>query len=245
MRVFTLALALGLMASDCKGTPTDSDTEGTDTDTDTDTDSDTDDDSDSDSDSDTAVEAFGLIGNTTLRNANPSCTDDDRSVLGPNAGEEGELLAARFTPDGFPFNLQSLHISLVNEAAGGANCDADLPITIQVFVEEPSATGAPPTSPTAVETFHVPAPSAVSGTERHIYLHLTNPVDVVSGESVYVAVKTTGVFPAVTCVETCENGGAAQLLFWSQADSAPYSWADLYLRDTFRADPWIEVGGDI
>ncbi len=219
MRILSLSLlVLAACGDKDDSAPETQDTQSgeTDTDADADADTDTDADADADADADTDTEP-GTLSN------NPHCPCS--GWLFPNAGEEGQLAAARLVPDSHPFTVTDIAYPLAGGSDhGSVDCVNGRAHRVEVFVGSDTF---PEASPSQVQVIDVPE-TANSDADRRVELTLDSPVTLNEGESLFVAVELVGSHPRVSCMLTClEVPELADRNYWSNATEAPYSWAQL------------------
>lgn len=156
---------------------------------------------------------------TVLTNNDATC--EDKSI-GPAAGEEHHLAAARLTPPSYPFVVTAVRYVL--DAQTG-NCDAGLAHTVDVFVDTAVA---PPATPSVLRHFDN-AMIAKPTQDRVVTLDLDPPVTLQSGEHLFIAVSMAGTFPDdILCVGTCAGPAYQEdRNYWSNADAPPYPWQTL------------------
>ena len=222
------------------------DTEDTDSgDTDTDTDS-GDTDSGDTSDTDTGIDTSDT-GDTGLPsrffNHSPTCAS--LSALRPGNGEDGHWAAVRLTPNSYPFDLDTVRLTLIhdpNMVIGSVACTSNQAYTLRLYVVSGSlppdgANVTPDTGDTGTpfaEEWSFGAGSIVG--ERVLEGAVDPVIRLQSGEHVILAVNTHYTSDSVrTCIKTCATGTLTDppRNYWSfAADPADWNWDTLSLSGT-------------
>jgi hypothetical protein len=137
-------------------------------------------------------------------------------MLAPVSGEAGHLIAARLTPPSYPYEVTEVQYELV----GAAPCDSSFGHRVEVFVGTDDA----PANDPAATRLDVPA-AVTTEPVRVVQLTLPSPITLQSGEHLFVAVEL--VHEGTSCIGMCDGAGDWTRNYWSNAQSAPYSWAAL------------------
>ncbi len=152
--------------------------------------------------------------------------------IGPSTGEEGHQAAVAV--DTGEFNANGVIVTMSSNTEFAA-CDSSGTHTISVWV---GSSDFPDTSPSDVQTYDATGDESDSPELRVVF---DEPIEIGSGENLFVSVDFNGTFPDVSCTLACSDGDGS-LSFWSGADEAPYSWSSLAGLG-IDADLFVEVFG--
>jgi hypothetical protein len=227
MRVWILVVALGWVVCSCSEAG-DDDTSADDDDATADDDDDVtadDDDATADDDDDDATgddDDSSGTGSDLLANFPDPCKQ--WTAVMPLSGEEGQLAASRLTPPHWPFSVDKVVYQLLHGDQDGVQCNAEYPHRVELFTAEGPAPAAVPADVLVVVTEE----DEVQGTERIVVVDLDPPITLEQDEDLFVAVELTGNYPDVGCLSMCTDGVTHDdRNYWSNANEAPYSWAEL------------------
>ncbi|MBC8067787.1 MAG: hypothetical protein IAG13_05580, partial [Deltaproteobacteria bacterium] len=153
-----------------------------------------------------------------------------QQVVGPILPDEAShLAAATLTPTAYPYEVTSVGYVVIG-APTDSLCNSTLAHRVDVYVIEGSE---PPADPTAdaVSELSISVDADAAATDyRTVLLDLETPIVLEDGQSLVVAVELAPDDEVATsiCIESClDTGGVAGLDWWSNADEAPYAWADM------------------
>jgi len=154
---------------------------------------------------------------------NPSCAGDLN--IAPSAGQESHWVATRLTPPKYPFVVSAVEYELISGTdSSGYPCEAKTAHRLQVFASD---TANPPPSPTVLSEVAVPAATNVPDGVRKVHVDLPQAVTITQGQHLYVAIQNFGTDPVVSCFRMCDQTVKSTIDFWSNANSAPFSWVTL------------------
>ena len=212
----TLSFAALLLLTACgdKNTDEDDDTDIQDTDTDLeDTDTDLE-------DTDTDIDDGSLNNNP---NGCPC-----HGWLYPSPGEEGHLAAARLVPPSWPYEVSSLSYPLAGDSSDDTDIEVHCQNGLAHRVEVWAGTDATPAAtPANVQVLQVLATDQQTN-DRTVEVSLNTPLLLQEGEYLFVGIELTGGYPETACLLMCQEVQEfADRNYWSNATSAPYSWARL------------------
>jgi hypothetical protein len=185
-------------------------------------------------------------GDVLVENVDHAACTDPYTIWPLLPDEASHLAAARLTPATYPFHVTKIGYDLAVTSESD-NCDALLAHKVALYVTDAAApTPMPSTDATLVATIDVPAETTVTGDVRTIDLTLDTPIDLTTGQHLYVAVEMAANddLSKSLCIEACsEGGGTSGVNFWSNANAEPYSWADMVDDFGFGADYTIRATG--
>lgn len=178
----------------------------------------------------------GGVPETLLRNADFAACDTYATLPTALPDEMNHLTANRLTPSTYPFTVRQVGYFLELSSEDG-QCNAGFAHRVDLYV---TSDASPPNEPGAalVASIEVPAATepfaAVVEGARSLRHTLPTPITLVEGQHLYIAVQLTAGTPnpdgAMTqslCASGCFGGAEAGTMFWSNAATVPYAWADL------------------
>jgi hypothetical protein len=176
-------------------------------------------------------------GGEVLTNYDTLCSNT--GALGPGPGEEAHIAATRLATLDVPFEVTSVRARLHHGSVGGVMCDASMPRQLMMWKSTSDTPDAQPLNAVTV-SFDV---EETLGEERLIESVLDTPITLSAGEYLWAAIDFGGAENNVGCIKTCRSNAEDGVNFWSNADQAPYNWADL---GTIGANGslWVEVVGN-
>ncbi len=196
-------------------------------------------DPDTDSDTDTGSEgvAPGLYTLINHEAADEDLTCASTILVLPVAGEEQDWALARLTPPGYPFRVEGVVASFLEDASPpGGTGGACLGGTTHVVRLYASTDPNPSPSP----TWAVEATETTLEVQDGVWaLEVTPPTPLVlqSGEHLFVAIQQAGTFPNVGCMAACGGSTSTGRNFWAEGASAPHTWSEVSSVDFLVAVP--------
>jgi hypothetical protein len=170
---------------------------------------------------DAAVEPEVDGGSALIRFSNVAEVCNIPSLTYPLAGEEGHLAAARLKVPAGGVHVERVVYTLISSDSFSV-CSSNVAHELILF----KGTGTvPPESPEFLQVIPVPAEETEISDRRVIDLPVS--VDVPDGEDLYIALRTGGIYPHVTCPATCYDNAIQDRNYWSNAVDAPYPWAQM------------------
>ncbi len=158
-----------------------------------------------------------------------------------NPGEMNHLGAARLTPPRYPFAVTEIGYQLEHTPEKSDGCDATPTHRVVVFRSEG---GAPPATPLIEAEFEVTV-AEPDEPVHEVRLMLPAPLQLESGEDLYIAVQHSVVAPQGICVGSCLDSGNRDRSLWSQASTPPYSWAPLISFGLINSYTMFAVGAPV
>ncbi len=183
-------------------------------------------------------------GTVNVDNDSLNCTEVRKVFALEDEGSH--RYASRLTPPSYPFEVRQLRYHLVGgPEPGNPNDDCRIGLThrVEVFV---SSSATPPASPTIARSF-TRTSNAQHQRENVELVDLSNPIVLTQGQHLFVALEMiyTDGSGHKLCVPSCSISSSQALnqrTWWSNAASAPYSWAELGTFGIF-ARPRIGMSG--
>ncbi len=155
-----------------------------------------------------------VAGPVEIKNA-PICSF--YHAFRPDAADLGSWFAVRMVPPFTPWTATKVKYFVSGVTA---DCDGTLAHRALVF----KATGTtPPTTPVVHQAFNVP--TGTGTTAKGIEHTLTTPLQLGTGESLFLMIEMAGSGAKGLCPLMCEDSPVVQdRQFWSTAKATPYSW---------------------
>lgn len=153
-----------------------------------------------------------------------------QQVIGPILpAEASHLAAATLTPTAYPYEVTSVGYVVIG-APTDSLCNSTLAHRVDVYVIDGTEPPADPAADAVSELSIAVDADAAATDYRLVELDLETPIVLEDGQSLVVAVELAPDEEVATsiCIESCQDtGGVAGLDWWSNADEAPYAWADM------------------
>jgi hypothetical protein len=172
----------------------------------------------------------------------PGCADID-GALSQDVNEQPFWAVARLSPTSYPFTVVLVGYKLwsKNNNSSIKTCDAHIAHKLAVWVSDKTK---PEDTPTMAFTKDVPEwTSSSTMTMRTVEISLDTPIQLQSGEHLYVAVQVRrdpDDNALTMCLQACVGEKLVERSFISSDAAAPYTWSDLYVdvQSDFTPTTW-------
>lgn len=176
---------------------------------------------------------------STMNNVDP----DEVGTLtrwSPEAGEEGQFSAVRFTP-ALDFSVREITYLAPNSTLFGIHCTVSDDRIVNLYVTSELT---PPNNATPDVSVIVPGQPGAVEPQLLFEILLADPLLVPKGESLFVAIEHTGVYPDVGCL-TVSTGAPERVEseFWSYATDVPFDWTGWEALGGYTYKPLVSVSG--
>jgi hypothetical protein len=179
-------------------------------------------------DATSASRCLALLTNTPQI---PNCTTGTAILADPT--DPPFVVAARIVPPAYPFTLVGVRYALQGSEKM-SECDNGLAHRAEVHVNSEAG---PSATPTVLDSFNVPAAPSTKE-PRHVVRALAAPVQVKTGEAIYVVLEVVRDGGTSLCAQACADNSATGAKSFIDGDSnqPPYVW------ESFESKQW---GGDL
>lgn len=156
-------------------------------------------------------------------------------------GEADSWFATRLRPLAWPATITDVAYGLPHED----DCDAGLAHAVIIFAVDAGVPVGDPLSVPGAQYRDVKASPESAGLVP-IELHLDEPITLLEGQDLFIAVQTTANADASAslCIAACTDGGGTPgVNWWSETTEAPFNWSDLVADLGFTHDLMVTASG--